>query len=279
MAFAPKTALVTGCATGIGRAVALALAARGTALALADIDEAGAQRTASEARAQGVKAHVMACDMSDHRAVEAMVDEAWRACGALEFLFSNAGVIDAAPLAEASPAHVEWLFGVNLFGMLWVAQAYVRRRRALPGPGHILFTGSEHSLAQPRLLIGAPMGVYNMTKHAALSLAANFRDELKASGIGVSLLCPGAVATDIGNAGRNRPARFGGAMPAPRFELPKEAGRALMAQMMQPADCAQIALDGIARGLFFIPTHPHIQGDVEARYDEILAAFKALDFA
>jgi short-subunit dehydrogenase len=133
-------------------------------------------------------------------------------------------------------------------------------------PAHVLNTGSEHSVGIPF----PGMGIYTATKHAVLALSDVLRRELESQGVGVSILCPGVVRTEIWNAGRSRPARFGG-----RQESPAEFA-SFLDSGMDPDDVGRLAVAGIEAGDFFIMSHPEVRAIAEARCRDVLAAFDAV---
>ena len=260
-----KVAVVTGGASGIGRGIARALAAEGTHVVVADVEQASAQETAAELKEKGVRSLAVACDVSDRASVEALADRTWKEFGKVNLLCNNAGVGAASPVVDTPPHNVEWVFSVNFFGVWNGCSVFIPRMRESEGPAHILNTGSEHSLGIPF----AGMGIYTATKHAVLALSDVMRRELEPDGIGVSILCPGVVATEIWNAGRNRPEQFGGPQQSP------EEFRNFVASGMDPDEVGRLTVAGIRRGDFYILSHPEIRPIVEARYQELLAAFDA----
>jgi NAD(P)-dependent dehydrogenase (short-subunit alcohol dehydrogenase family) len=257
-----KVAVVTGGASGIGRAIVLALADRGAHVVVADIDAGHAARVAEEAAAEGVHAVAVACDVAKEAQVEALAESAWQRFGRVDVLFNNAGVGGATWLLESTDRDLRWLFEVNVFGVWYGCRVFGRRFRDQGTKAWIVNTGSEHSLGMPHV----QAGFYTATKHAVLGLTDVLRHELPPH-IGVSILCPGVVSTDFWNAGRQRPVEHGG---------PVEAAKEVKAIMERGKDAAEIgrrAVEGVEREEFYIVTHPHARAYVEKRYDEIRAAF------
>lgn len=273
MEFHDKIVLITGAATGIGRALAIALAERGAHVALADVDIDGGRETAARVATRGRNSMVVACDVADRDSVAAMTQTVWDSLGPIDIVCANAGVGATAPLLETSQDDIDWMFRVNLFGALDTARAFVVRARDAGRPGHILFTGSEHSVALPAFLRRFGLGIYNMTKHALLAMAEVLRHELQDSNIGVSLLLPGPVQTEVLRAGRNRQARFGGPFESPPPDLAAIPAGARIPPTIDASETARLAVEGMQRGDFFIPTHAHIADDVRTRYEELMAAF------
>ncbi len=260
-----KVAVVTGGASGIGLGIGRALAAEGAHVIVADVEEGPAGAAAEELAATGIRSLAVSCDVSDRTSVEALADRAWREFGRVDVLCNNAGVGVFSPVADTPAKDLEWVFSVNILGVWNGCSVFVPRFRKGGGPAHILNTGSEHSLDIPF----PGMGIYTATKHAVLALSDVMRRELESDRIGVSILCPGAVRTEIWNAGRTRPERFGGPQRSP------EEFRNALASGMDPDEVGRLAVEGIRRGDFFILSHPQVRGIVEARYKELLAAFDA----
>lgn len=254
-----RSALVTGAASGIGRALAVALAERGAQVFCVDRDAAGLEETA---RLIGKAAAVREADVTDQAAMAAIIAEAFDAMGSLDLLCSNAGIGHNKRLAkEVVDAGVETLFAINLFAGLHIAQAYLKELETRGLSGHIVFTGSENSLSVPEAVKAFGLGLYGATKHGILILAEWLRTECEAvkRPLGVSILLPGGVFTGL----------TGGPWKSVE-EMPAEFN------MISPEACAAVALKGLDLGLFYIPTHPHIADDAARRMNELSAAFQAL---
>jgi NAD(P)-dependent dehydrogenase (short-subunit alcohol dehydrogenase family) len=260
-----RVAVVTGAASGIGRGIARAFAAKGCHVVVADVDDAGAAELAREVEGRGVRSLAVRCDVTDPAALEAVAERAWGHFGAVDVLCNNAGVSSLGVVSEASASDVEWIFSVNVFGVLHGVRAFVPRFQAAGRPAHVLNTGSEHSLGVPF----PGMGIYTASKHAVLGLSDVLRRELAGFDIGVSVLCPAVVRTEIWNAGRTRGERFGGPVQSP------EQFREFMAVGMDPDEVGRIAVAGIERNDFLILTHPEVRLIAEERSRTVLGAFDA----
>lgn len=259
-----KVAVVTGGASGIGRAIGLALAEKGAHVVVADVEEGRARRVSDEITARGVRSMAAVCDVAEEQAVEELAERSWSEFGRVDLLFNNAGVSGGTWLLDSSSNDLAWLFSVNVFGVWYGCKAFGRRFRDQGTPAWIVNTGSEHSLGLPHI----QAGFYTATKHAVLGLSDVLRAELPPH-IGISILCPGVVKTDFWNASRNRPTEYGG---------PVEAAKEIKAIMDRGKEAMEIghqAVAGVERGDFYIVTHPHARSYVEKRYGEILAAFDA----
>lgn len=278
MEFRDRTALITGSATGIGRALAVALAREGMDLALLDIDEENGLGTAELVRKEGRRAELYRADVSQREDLEAAIDAAWSAQGPIALTCANAGVGAGAPLVETEPRDIEWMMRVNLYGVLDTVRATVTHARAAKSGGHLLLTGSENSVALPHALRRLGVGMYGITKHAILHMADVLRYELADDGIGVSVLLPGPVQTEFLRGARKRPAHLGGpGEPAPAD--PSLFDPAIpMPPFIEAEAVARIAVQGLRAGRFMIPTHSHLLDYAQARLDELAAATRATRF-
>jgi len=256
-----KVAVVTGAASGIGRGIAAALIEEGCHVVVADIDGEAAQGVAESLATGSTRAIGVGIDVTDRAAVEALADFAWDEFGHVEICVNNAGVfppISRAILIEESDAR--WVLEVNLMGAWFGMSAFGRRFVDQGAPAHILNTGSENSLGMAHT--GAAF--YTASKQALLGLSDVLRWELPEH-IGVSILCPGMVKTNLPSSAAHRQQRFGG---------PGEAGPS-SGLGLEPEDVGRQAVAGIKRGDFYIVTHPPVRQLVEERLTEQLAAFEA----
>jgi NAD(P)-dependent dehydrogenase (short-subunit alcohol dehydrogenase family) len=227
---ANKTILLTGAASGIGRACALALAKQGARLALVDVEEKGLAEAVEEAKEAGGEAHAVPSDLSTEAGVAAAVRRTGKCLGALDVLFSNAGVAVVKPLCSTTDEDWEWILGVNVWAPIRLARALlpsmVSRRK-----GHLVFTASLAGL------VGAPgMVAYSTTKFALVGLAESLRLELADSGIDVTAVCPGYVRTGLHRATRYDNEGFEAFLDDPPAWYGTSAERA-----------ATVIVDGIAR--------------------------------
>jgi len=257
MDFAGKRAVVTGAASGIGRALAAELAGRGARVMLADLDRAQLEEAAA---AIGPAATWQVCDISRHDQVEALGAAARERLGGCDLAFANAGIIASGRMTRMKPAEVDWILGVNVRGTWSTATVFARLMQDQPEGGHIVLTGSEHSLG----LQHAGAAIYTASKHAVLGLGEVLRAEAPEN-LGVSVFCPGLIGTALGSGPRPE----GLAPPPPQ----SEAGRLVQARGMSAREAARRALDGVAAGEFYIVTHPHSLRAAQQRFHEIEGAF------
>ena len=265
--------LITGSAGGIGFALAEAFHAGGAKVFLSDVN---GERLAESAKGLGVPSAV--CDVRNAAGVDELFDQAWETLGPIDLLCSNAGVIRTGSLLEVSRAEIDFHFDVNVWGVLNTVRSFHRLLRASGRGGHILMTGSEASLSNPAYVRGMGTHVYNMSKHSVLSMADVLRGELEAEGIGVSVLCPGAVATELSQHSKTlQPAPAKTREPRARASISKELLEMMTTRTRTPEEVAAIAIAGLRRGLFVIPTHLHIEEDVAERHGEIQRGLRALE--
>ena len=253
-----KSAVVTGAASGIGLALSEELVVLGARVLMADIDESALTR---EAARLGAASRV--CDVADPAAVEQLARDARGLFSTVDLAFANAGTIVNGSLADASPAEFDFVYAVNVRGAWSTMAAFARIMREQAHGGRICVTASEHSLG----LQHGGAGFYTASKQAVLGLAEVFRAELPAK-VKISAFCPGLVATNLADA--VRPAD----LPQPK-ESQRAFGRQVQAQGMAAVDAARAALDGVARGDFYIVTHANAFAAARRRFEEIDAAFAA----
>lgn len=194
--FTGRVALITGAGSGIGRALALALAQRGCALALADRDAAGLQATAAEA-ARGVitvSTHVL--DVTDRAALAALPDAVMANHGRLDLLVNNAGVALGGTFEQVSEADFDWLLDINFHAVVRLTRAclpHLRRR----DEARIVNVSSVYGLISP-----PGQAAYSASKFAVRGFSNALRHELAGSNVGVSVVHPGGVATAIARSAR-----------------------------------------------------------------------------
>jgi NAD(P)-dependent dehydrogenase (short-subunit alcohol dehydrogenase family) len=278
MEFDNKTALITGAATGIGRSLAVGLAREGSDLALLDIDSERGQETVEQVRKEGRRAEFYRADASKRESLEEAIDAAWSAMGPIDLCCANAGIGAFAPLLEMESRDIEWLMRVNLFGVLDTVRAYVSHARKAKRGGHLMLTGSENSVAIPHALRRVGLGMYGVTKHGVLHMGDILRYELEPDGIGVSVLMPGPVKTEIGRSAEKRPDHLGGPAPVQRPDPSLLDLEQPFPPYVESDAAARIAIEGLRAERFMIPTHSHILDYARARLDELAAANEASHF-
>lgn len=258
-----KVAAVTGAASGLGRAMALAFAEEGMDVALADVDEKALHAVRHLIEGRGARATAMKVDVSKEADVAKFCDS----LEAIHVLCNNAGVAPAGAAWENSVDDWRWILGVNLWGVIHGVRAFAPRLIA-QGEGHIVNTASVAGLISP-----PGSGAYNATKHAVVALSESLYHDLRerGSGVGVSVLCPAYVPTGIADSERNRPAGF---VPGEksRQTLEKEARmrKAVSSGRLSADDVARAVVAAVKEERFYILTHPRIKGAIRARMEDIL---------
>jgi NAD(P)-dependent dehydrogenase (short-subunit alcohol dehydrogenase family) len=239
-----KVAVVTGGASGIGRALCQAFARAGARVVVADVDEAGMNGTIASMGEKGAQAIAVPTDVSRLADVQALADRAFARWGDVHVLCNNAGVSVHGGLEAATHQDWEWVIGVNLWGVIHGVETFVPRMIAQRGPGHIVNTASMAGL-----IASQGLGVYNTTKYAVVGLSETLQKDLRAYDIGVSVLCPMGVATAIGTSERNRPAHLAAVAHRPADEIE------LIGRTLAPAHVADRVLRAVLANQLYIITH------------------------
>src|SRR5690242_20576036 len=199
-----KTAFVTGGASGIGLGMARAFGRAGMNVVLADIEEKAAKASAEQLASQQIKATPIICDVADRGSVRAAALEAVATYGKIHVVCNNAGVGGPSGiLGVAKPGEWDWVIDVNLKGVVYGVETFLPLLKSHGEGGHIVNTASLAGL-----MSGPGLEPYNATKHAVVTLSEAWRVQLAPAGIGVSVLCPGVVRTNIIEGRRNRQARY-----------------------------------------------------------------------
>lgn len=264
-----KVAVVTGAASGIGRAMAERFAREGMKVVLADVEQ-GALAAAERALASsGARVLAVPTDVSKASDVEALAQRTLEAFGAVHVVCNNAGVSVGGLAWEVTLADWEWILGVNLWGVIHGIRTFVPILLRQGEEGHVVNTASMAGL-----LSGPGIAPYNVTKHAVVTLSEALHHELAvASGgkVKVSVLCPGWVNTRILDADRNRPASLGAATPVrPELTAVREQVRQLLQSGLAPAAVAEHVFAAVRDGRFYILTHPQWKPAIRTRLEDIL---------
>lgn len=252
-----KTALVTGAASGIGAALAKALATRGAQVLCADVNAEGVAGTVEDI---GGNAVAITCDLANPAGAGQLLGDAWKTAGKLDLVCSNAGIGESAGVAQTRfDENMARLFEVNLFAGMKLAQGYAGRLEDTGERGRFMVTASENSLSLPSAVRGGKMAFYGATKHALLIAMEWFRIEQAGGVLDLHVLMPGAVYTPL----------VARALPDPSRAPPQ-------LELIMPEQCAEIALRGMDLDLFYIPTQAHLLEDMQPRLRDIEAALQAL---
>jgi NAD(P)-dependent dehydrogenase (short-subunit alcohol dehydrogenase family) len=187
-----RVAVITGGASGIGRACALAMARRGADIVIADVNEERTAQTLVEVEALGRRARGFACDVSRDGQVERLAERVLAEVGRADLLMNNAGVVLGGPFEEIPLSDWEWILDINLLGPVRCLRAFLPHMLSR-GSGYVVNTASFAGLVAHN-----PLTIpYDTTKHGVVGLSAGLALYLRPRGIGVSVLCPGYVATNL----------------------------------------------------------------------------------
>jgi len=271
MEFSGKTAFVTGAANGIGLGICRALARNGVNLVLADIEQAALEKARSELATFNVRTRAIEVDVSDAAAFERAADQAEAEFGNIHFLFNNAGInLQPKPLWEITPDQWEWIFGVNIFGVINGVRTLVPRMKKHGEAGHVVNTASIGGLqVNPQIRNGS----YAMTKYAVVAASEALALDLEGSKLGVSVLCPAVVATTLYASSQRRPERLGGPFGQPN----PEARKLFTTVGLAPDEVGKRVLDAVSRGEFFIFTHEEPREWIETRHQRLMAGFDSIE--
>jgi NAD(P)-dependent dehydrogenase (short-subunit alcohol dehydrogenase family) len=274
--FQGRVAVITGAASGLGREFASLAASLGMKLVLGDVDASPLERASTELRAGGADVLALVCDVRKAAHVQELADAAMARFHAVHLVFNNAGVGAGGLIWENSVADWEWVLGVNLWGVIHGVRVFTPlmlecARRDPAYRGHIVNTASMAGL------LDAPaMGVYNVSKHAVVSLSETLYHDLRLvdAPIGASVLCPYFVPTGIARSERHRPDDVKPETPPTASQQAAQAlvGKAVDAGKVSAQDVARITFDAIRGNRFWIYSHPQALGAVAERMDAIVHA-------
>ena len=265
---AGKTAVITGGASGIGLETARKLAGQGMHLVLADIEQSALDGAVAEFEAAGTPVLGVRTDVSKLEDVQALADAAWERFGGAHVLFNNAGIALNGGIQDMSHQDWEWSINVNLWGVIHGVECFANRMIEQSEGGQIINTASFAGLVPNRGL-----GAYCVTKYGVVALSECLRRDIREHNIGVSVLCPMMVSTNIGQAARNRHDEFGGPEIVKRRS--EEDAQDLQGRTLPAPEVAQMVLDGILSNKAYIITHEESREFIRRRFDRIDQSFDA----
>ena len=271
--FQGKTAVLTGAGSGFGLECARIGAQRGMNLVLVDVQQNALDQAAAELQAAGAQVLARRVDVSKAGEMEQLAAAVQERFGAPHLVFNNAGVGSGGLVWENSVQDWEWVLGVNVMGVVHGVRLFtpmmLEAARSDPAwRGHIVNTASMAGLLAP-----PNMGIYNVSKHAVVSLSETLYQDLAlvTGQIGASVLCPYFVPTGISRSERNRPAAQADEKPT-QSQLIGQAmiGKAVSAGKVTAAEVAQKVFDAVAANQFYIYSHPQALGAVQTRLEDVV---------
>jgi NAD(P)-dependent dehydrogenase (short-subunit alcohol dehydrogenase family) len=261
---AGKTAVVTGAASGIGLAFARRFGAEGMRVVLADVEAGTLDRAGAELAASGVESIAVRTDVAVAAQVDALAQRAVEAFGAVHVVCNNAGVFAGGVAWEIPLDDWSWVLGVNLWGVIHGVRSFLPHLLAHGGEAHVVNTASMAGLTTMPLT--AP---YTVSKHAVVALSESLHHELTMRGapVGVSVLCPEAVATQIGESSRNRAG--GAAARSPVVAGIEAALQATVAKGLSPDVMADRVVRAIRERRFYILAEDEWKRAADARCEDV----------
>ncbi|MBU6503878.1 MAG: SDR family oxidoreductase [Burkholderiales bacterium] len=278
--FKGKTAVLTGAGSGFGLECARIGARLGMNLVLVDVQQDALDKAAAEMQAAGASVLARKVDVSSAAQMEALAQAVHERFGAPHLVFNNAGVGSGGLIWENSLKDWEWVLGVNVMGVVHGVRLFTPMMldAAQKDPtwrGHIVNTASMAGLLNP-----PNMGVYNVSKHAVVSLSETLYQDLAlvTDQVSASVLCPFFVATGISQSQRNRPSELAAGKPT-RSQLVGQAmsDKAVGSGKVTAAEVAQKVFDAVAANQFYIYSHPKAIGSVQTRLEDVLQARNPTD--
>ena len=266
---AGKVAVITGAGSGFGREFARIAARERTKLMLADIQQDALDEAVAEARAAGADAAGLRVDVASAADVQKLADQTLEQFGAAHLLFNNAGVAGCGGFAwEASLKDWHWVLGVNLMGVVHGIRTFVPLMLKQDCECHVVNTASAAGLVSAPL-----MAVYNVSKHGVVTLSETLFHDLRAAGakVGVSVLCPAFVPTNIVRSERNRPAELTEDAPLTPSQIAARqlAEKAVGSGRLSAAEVAWMTFEAVREGRFYVITHPKMLASIELRLQDI----------
>ena len=243
-----RVAVITGAASGIGFALAQRAADEGMKVVMADVEASALERAAESVRGRGRTVVAEQLDVTSEVAVHALAESVFAEFGAVHLLCNNAGVLNRElPAWEHSIADWQWVLNVNLWGVIHGVRAFVPKMLSSGEEGHIVNTASMAGLVTG----GIGTAVYDASKHAVLSLTESlYRDlAIRTTRVSASVLCPGAVTTNIFTAERNRPAQLA---PAEGIAPESRVTTAFPESSFPPSEVAAQVFEAVKAGRFYI---------------------------
>jgi len=278
-----RGAVVTGGASGIGFATARELGLRGGRVVIGDVEVPALNQAVERLRAEGIEASGVPCDVRSLDQVTYLADEAFHRLSAVHIVFNNAGIALAGPIASMTHEDWRWVIDVDLWGPIHGVEAFLPRMKEQGLGGHMLFTSSFAGLV-PNM----GLGPYCVAKYGVVALAEVLSRELKADHIGVSVLCPMIVATNIATSERNRSPDYGARArelpfeptptptptPATSVASPGHLPRPGQDIVPNVDEVARLTVEAILADRLYVLPHQGARGSIRRRFERIESTFE-----
>jgi NAD(P)-dependent dehydrogenase (short-subunit alcohol dehydrogenase family) len=268
--FEGRATVITGGANGIGFATAREFATRGARVMLGDIDQSALDDAVATLRADGIDAHGVMCDVRKLDDMAHLADEAFRVFGDVHVVFNNAGIAYAGPIVNTS--HDDWRFviDVDLWGPIHGVEAFLPRLIAQGADSHMVFTSSFAGL-----IPNVGLGPYCVAKYGVVALAETLAREARPNGIGVSVLCPMIVETNLlANTERVRSADYGPPTPSDAKTVQQLASAPDDDSVLDVEDVARLTADAIMANRLYVLPHQAARDSIRRRFERIDRTFE-----
>ncbi|HEX2382962.1 MAG TPA: SDR family NAD(P)-dependent oxidoreductase [Acidimicrobiales bacterium] len=268
------SAVVIGGGSGVGRGIALGLAAAGARVVVGDIDPSSADEVRNEIESAGGLAVSARVDSTERDSLDSLASVAEAEHGGVQILASNVGVLTSTPLDRASERDWSWSLELNVLSHVRAVDVFLPHLRAGGPPAHIVLTASLAAVYVPPTIAETHLGVYTATKHAVLGYGETLRNELEPESIGVSVLCPGMVQSNlVATSARHRPERHGGPF-TPAMPAASDREQTQLLGMLPPEAVGPVVVRGIEANRAHILTHPYSLGLIEERHGVLVDDFR-----
>lgn len=267
--FKGRVAVVTGAASGIGLGLSRMFAQEGMRVALCDVRPDELARAVANVSAFGTRCIGLEVDVSDAGQVETAAARIEAEMGRIDIVCNNAGVVAwPRPVADFTLQDWDWILGVNLYGVINGVRAFLPLIEKHGEGGHIVNTASIGGFQVQK---GRRTAAYATSKFGVVALSEGLQNDLEGSAIGVSVLAPGAVNTDIYRAPEFRPDKFGGPLSRPNAQMPD------LSEGLHPDAVGRRVIAAIRSGEFYIFTHVSTRDVLARRHARIIHAFEATE--
>ncbi len=263
-----KIAFITGAASGMGLGMARAFAAAGMKVMLSDIEDGPLQVQVADLKSKGFDVAGVQVDVTKMDALQNAAKKTIEKFGKVHVLCNNAGIGVGGKSETCDLRNWEWCVDVNLWGVVYGLQAFVPLIKSHGEEGHVVSTASMAGMYGVRNL-----GPYNAAKFAVVGIMETMMAENRNTTMGVSVLCPGAVATNIGTSTRNRQAEYGGSAAPSAMDITNDA----LAQGLHPDIVGKLVLEAILKNQPYIFTDPSMRKMIESRFRKILSGYDWAD--